>query len=383
MATTLKSLPRHKVLKESLLAEISELKPGARLASVKAMMARFDVSQATIDRALRGLKEDGLVESRVGRGLFVAEKSPESKSLGLVDLLAFGGERMLRNPGFNQDFVNELAHHLGFKGRGLRVTTIPRGSDQAIFNQRIEELSPDAVIAMYPDMPNICSSLAVREIPYVQVIPYWPSDLPNSFLLDNRAIVQCWIKHLTGLGHTRIAFLHGVLENAYNRDMNERLQFFYEEMAKAGILLDSEMLLHGGFENKDGYAATKELLRRNREFTAVIVDDHAAKGVYQALEEAGRRVGKDVSVIGIDDLAHVKHLSPPLTTIRISRSSFAQQVIQSLEAIADGSSEGFTRSMVPVRLIERESVVHSGVQSRPSQSPPSQSSSSPQASPSS
>lgn len=363
MALALDNKTRHRAVREALLADISALKPGERLPTVKSMMERFEVSQATIDRALRGLREAGLVESRVGSGTFVARQRKTSEGLGLIDLFAFGTDRMVKNPGFHNDLVNELAHRLGRDGRGLRVTVFPRNAEEAAVVDRMEQLSSSAVIVMYPTSPAFGASLAARRVPYVQVIPYWPVDLPNSFMLDNRAIVQCWIKHLTGMGHSRIAYLHGVLPSEYNRDMNDRLHIFYEEMAKAKIVPDPEMLLYGGFETAEGYDGAKELLRRTRDFTAVIIDDHAASGVYRAFEEAGMRVGRDVSVIGVDDLDFVARLSPPMTTVRISRSALADGVIESLEKMHSGDSAGFDRSLLPVRLVERESVWNLSVKS--------------------
>ncbi|QNE78928.1 hypothetical protein F0344_33940 [Streptomyces finlayi] len=50
--------------------------------------------------------------------------------------------------------------------------------------------------------------------------------------------------------------------------------------------------------------------------TAVFAsNDHMALGVLRALQEAGRRVPDDVSVVGYDDIPEAPYLLPPLTTV--------------------------------------------------------------------
>jgi DNA-binding GntR family transcriptional regulator len=47
------------------------LKPGDQLASVRKMKRQYEVSDGTIQAALRVLREEGLIESVQGRGTFV------------------------------------------------------------------------------------------------------------------------------------------------------------------------------------------------------------------------------------------------------------------------------------------------------------------------
>lgn len=356
MGTHLNNQPRHQVLKEKLLSEIASLGPGAKLYTVKSMMKRYSVSQATVDRALRGLKEDGLIESRVGIGTYVSHAQKQDRALVCVDLFVFGTQKMIDNPGFHHDLISGLGRELGQEGRSLRTSIFPRSTDLASVTETVDKLSPDAVVAMYVNDPGVGSMLAGRRIPYVQLVPYWPVDLPNSFVLDNRQIASDWVRHLTGHGHSRIAYLHGVLEKEYNRDMNERLQFFYEEMARAGVVPDPDILIYGGFSREEGYDGAKRLLATGKPFTAVVVNDHAAAGVYDAFREAGIEIGKDISVVGTDDLSWAAHMHPALTTVRISRAELAHRAVVELEKIIEGRSSGFEKQYIPSKLIERDSV---------------------------
>jgi len=54
--------------------ESGELTPGARLPSVRSYSQEYDLAPGTIKKALTKLQAEGLIETRVGWGTFVAEK---------------------------------------------------------------------------------------------------------------------------------------------------------------------------------------------------------------------------------------------------------------------------------------------------------------------
>jgi DNA-binding GntR family transcriptional regulator len=51
-----------------------ELGPGERIPSVVSLAQEYDLAPGTVRKALTQLQREGLVESRVGWGTFVAEK---------------------------------------------------------------------------------------------------------------------------------------------------------------------------------------------------------------------------------------------------------------------------------------------------------------------
>ena len=50
-----------------------ELPPGSRLPSINALAAEHDIATATVTKALRILKDEGLIFGETGHGTFVAE----------------------------------------------------------------------------------------------------------------------------------------------------------------------------------------------------------------------------------------------------------------------------------------------------------------------
>jgi DNA-binding transcriptional MocR family regulator len=90
-----------------LEARAAELEPGARLPSVRELMARHRVGPVTVQRAVALLASRGVLDPRPGRGTFVAPRAPEpapadfawqTVALGPRPVSAGGLDDLLRPP---------------------------------------------------------------------------------------------------------------------------------------------------------------------------------------------------------------------------------------------------------------------------------------------
>jgi len=82
-----------------------------------------------------------------------------------------------------------------------------------------------------------------------------------------------------------------------------------------------------------------------------------AIGVLRALSNAGLRVPEDMSVIGFDDIHLAQFISPPLTTVNMSRTDIARAAFEALRANVEGitiSTKGGT-TLIPTTLTVRRS----------------------------
>ncbi|WP_454857575.1 GntR family transcriptional regulator [Promicromonospora soli] len=70
--------PRHEQIAAELRDQIlsGDLAPGSQIPSTAQLVARFDAANATIQRALRNLKDEGFLDSRVGKGVYVRAARP-------------------------------------------------------------------------------------------------------------------------------------------------------------------------------------------------------------------------------------------------------------------------------------------------------------------
>ncbi|MEU6368246.1 LacI family DNA-binding transcriptional regulator [Streptomyces sp. NPDC046931] len=135
---------------------------------------------------------------------------------------------------------------------------------------------------------------------------------------DNRGGGQRLTEHLTGLGHRRLGYIAGPEERTTTR---HRLEGHRAALAAAGIEDDPRLTVHGRYDRRAGYEATRELLRREPSLTAIVAaNDTVALGACAALRDFGLRIPEDVSVAGFDDLPFAIDAVPALTTVRLPLS---------------------------------------------------------------
>ena len=132
-------------------------------------------------------------------------------------------------------------------------------------------------------------------------------------------------QHLIELGHRRIAFMAGpptlatVLRIAGVRTVLEQ----------AGLSLCS--VSHGGDTFEQGRAAALELLRDDRDFTAIVAfNDLVAAGVARAGRTLGIEVPGQLSVVGFDDIPLARLVEPALTTVRAPKHEMGARATQLL-----------------------------------------------------
>jgi DNA-binding LacI/PurR family transcriptional regulator len=144
----------------------------------------------------------------------------------------------------------------------------------------------------------------------------------NRIVIDNYAVARAGLEHLKSLGHSRIAFFKGP---EHNGDTEARWSAILRVSADLGLEVNPELTVTLGTYfsinqmsmMQRGYDAVVSLLQRGRPFTALMAfNDKSATGAIRAIQDRGLAVPKDISVIGIDDLAFSAYLSPRLTTIR-------------------------------------------------------------------
>lgn len=128
---------------------------------------------------------------------------------------------------------------------------------------------------------------------------------------DNRGGARAAVRHLVGLGRTRVAHITGALDQTSAVD---RLDGFRDVMGDA----DPRLVVEGDFTPAGGERAMRELLEHRPDVDAVFAaNDLSAAGALRVLRERGRRVPDDVAVIGFDDMLPVaEQTDPPLTTVR-------------------------------------------------------------------
>lgn len=114
----------------------------------------------------------------------------------------------------------------------------------------------------------------------------------------------------------------------------ERLIGMHEVFAAAGVGVASAHRCPKWMP-EDGYATTREILRRHRPKALVCLNDRLAFGAYQALAEAGLSVPDDVSVVSFDDHPIASWVRPRLTTVALPHHELGAKAVEVLFAAAE------------------------------------------------
>lgn len=225
--------------------------------------------------------------------------------------------------------------------------------------QLFREKKPLGILFLGGVNAHFQQDFAAIDIPCV-VVTNDASMLPfenlSSVSTDDREAGRCAIEMLIALGHRKIAVIGG------DRQVSDTSRLRYEGCVRAftdhGIPFDPDQDYQGvRYSYQDGYRATKALLAAGREFTALFASaDVMAIGAIRALQESGRSVPEDVSVMGMDGLPIGDYLVPQLTTVSQSVSAMAHRSVEILLAgIEDGAR--CLHETIPFRIYRRESVL--------------------------
>lgn len=167
----------------------------------------------------------------------------------------------------------------------------------------------------------------------------------------NRAGARDLAEVLHDLGHRRFAILSGPKDLTTASD---RLAGFLKGLANRGIDRRSVQVLHGPFTRDGGYELGRELAERDLRGTCVFaVNDVMAVGAIAAFRTRGLSVPEDVAVAGFDDIATLRDLVPPLTSVHLPLEDMGIRVAQ----LALDSEVDQPPRIVPVRgnVVLRES----------------------------
>lgn len=125
------------------------------------------------------------------------------------------------------------------------------------------------------------------------------------------------LAHLSGLGHRNLAVIKGPSSRS---DAEVRWRALQRAARAMCTPIDPGLAVHvRGVDDSPelGYRATRTLLATGARFTALLAfSDLVAVGAIQALGESGRRVSRDVSVVGYGDMQEAAFQTPALTTVR-------------------------------------------------------------------
>jgi LacI family transcriptional regulator len=191
-------------------------------------------------------------------------------------------------------------------------------------NQKIEKLNIRKLIGMRVDGLLVCVSQQTNDAGIFKQVRKSRTPLvffdrkfeglryPN-ITFDDRQGALLALEEIIQDGYTKIAHIAGYSNVSIGK---KRCDGYKEALRKNGIKINSEWIIEGGFEFKDGYDAFMQLYHsKNLPEIIFAVNDRAALGVYQAAKEVGVNIPTDIGIVayGFKDIAQT--FTPTLSVI--------------------------------------------------------------------
>ncbi len=297
--------------------------------TLKELSDLLGLSQTTVSRALNGYPE--VSESTRVRVQAAAAKHgyrPNSRAKGLATgkamvighVIPSSSQHEMVNPVFG-DFVAGAARTYAEHGYDMMFTHSDDTSVEDSYRSLFKRGAVDGVVLQGPkvDEPRL-SVLSRMGVPFIVHGRSTGADQPYDWVdVNNKRSFQRATQFLIDLGHRRIALINGLED----MDFAQRRRLGYvEALEQSGIDPDPQLMRSAEMTEVFGHQATCEMLELEDPPTAILASSIIpAIGVRRALEEAGLKMGRDVSVIAHDDeLSYMKNGQdvPIFTAIRSS-----------------------------------------------------------------
>jgi LacI family transcriptional regulator len=235
------------------------------------------------------------------------------------------------------------------RARGSFAIVATCGDDPQAEQQATETLldrNVDGVILATARLDDqLPASLRDRGVPHSLVLR--TDGASPAALGDDEAGGYFAVRHLIDLGHREIAVVTGPW---FTSSARSRLAGARRAFDEAGLVLPERRVVSTGYGIESGNAAGVRLLEAGGRPTAVFAaNDNLAIGIVSAAAAAGLVVGREISIVGYNDIPLARMLPVPLTSVR---TPFDQIAVSALEVM--GAPSGTVTRALPT-LIPRAS----------------------------
>jgi LacI family transcriptional regulator len=330
------------------------------LSSLRRFASTLGLSITTVSRALDGYPD---VAAETRQRVVEAARATNYRPHAAARRLRLGSTETVTMvipgaPGhFDEPLYLELLTALGarFDAAGFDLTVLAArdpDDERAVYRRLVEGRRTDGLIVARTRLKDDrIQYLAKARFPFVTI---GRSELPVAYAHvdgDGESAFRVATERLIGLGHRRIAFAAAPAAFTFGK---LRRRGWTSAMQAAGLAHDAAV--EGELTEFGGLAAARTLLAATPRPTALVcVTDRMAIGAMRAVKELGLAVGRDVSIIGHDNIPAAAFAQPALTTMELSMIDVAARVASMLIALIGGGDPRDLSQILPVIAIERAS----------------------------
>ncbi|MDO4322825.1 MAG: LacI family DNA-binding transcriptional regulator [Lachnospiraceae bacterium] len=336
-------------------------------ATIRDVAAAAGVSVATVSYVLNGKKKVSEQTRNVVLDVIKElEYVPDlnAKSLSVKDTKLIGVVVPQTEPGstlmFRNNFYGEILGSIEYHARQYGYHVLISATDVTEdYLNLIRERNLDGVIIIGTYQSEFFEQLRQLDLPVVMVDSYCEYNWFHEVRIDDQKGIYQATKYVLDAGHREVGLVCGLLHE--DGVMQKRFRGYQQALAEYGIPFRQEYVFEGNVDYDSGVEIAGRIVRTQKDLTAVVATaDMFAIGLMKGFYEAGIRVPEDISVMGFDDLDISAYMTPGLTTVRQEISLKGEHAVNLLvQNMADAGMKKATE-ILPVRIVERESVKRKG-----------------------
>ena len=294
---------------------------------------RPDVSPAVREAVLETVRKSNYVPNNSARSLV----KTSSDAIGLV-------VRGVSNP-FYSEIIKVIGREIDAAGYTLVMQQISANADEIERGAIMErEKKLRGLIFLGGRWDYSPEELGLITVPFVccsynNSFGSLDRESYSSVTIEDELAAERAVNELLRLGHKRIACL---VAETDDRSISElRYRGYLKALREHGVEPDGALVARSGsFSMEDGYRATMELVESGSDFSAIFsISDAMAIAAIKALDDCGRSVPRDCSVIAIDGLSLSEYTRPTLTTLCQPMARMGEESVKILLDVMNGRAK--------------------------------------------
>lgn len=280
---------------------------GDKLPTYRQLADHFGVALFTIERVMKELAHEGIIQLLHGKGAFVQQLPAAAGELRQVGLICATSRLYLVRNAYMTEMLAGIVERCEQTQIDLQILSFWRAGQRVPIPPHETAVRVDGAILLGVFSDDYIAEFVREEIPLVLVDGQCRTANVHSITVDNAQAVDQVMDHLHGLGHRRIAYVDSrsydpvVAQWTVAPGSRERREAYRAAMQRLGLAEHTRVYESPAVEPYVAVEqAAQRILQEADPPSAVLVHDtNLATHLCRCLCRDNRRIPEDISVAGV------------------------------------------------------------------------------------
>lgn len=247
--------------------------------------------------------------------------------------------------------VEKKVHEMGYD---LIACSVFGGPESTAHRYLSDKMVDGAIILSNSFDNDFLMNVADKSQPLVVLDREIKAPHIYNILIDNFGGAFAATKALIESGCKEVYFFGGP-DDSY--DNQRRLEGYIAALGFNSIGFSQDLIIHSDFTEEGGYNSMVALFEKGIHPKAIFSgNDEMALGIIRAAREHGVAIPEEMKVVGFDNIRESEISTPALTTVTHHKFNMGVKAATVLFDAMNGKEDIESVTMLPTKLVERESM---------------------------